>query len=226
MLCNHCKKEQETITIAGKTYCANCSTILSDKKVSDEEVPKHKMPKLETTDNDIRTQEAQSKPIEINSEVQEVSRESKIPEVNKDDLEGSAILLDILSDNAKDSSDNKTLEADKKLEEASEEILDLLGKPSREEPPKKTKPMGTQRKGNGVMNDIVPSKIGKRNDFMHKKHSSVVKDAEKEIKDEVANIGRIVTSESGYTKEYDMMILSIALTAIAMVILAIFMTFR
>src|SRR3989304_652384 len=98
MHCNHCKKEQETITIAGKTYCANCSTVLAEKKVSAEEIPKHKMPKLETTDNEIRTEKVETPLKKEDPEIKELSRETKIPEVNKDDLESSAILLDILSD--------------------------------------------------------------------------------------------------------------------------------
>ncbi|MEK7447451.1 MAG: hypothetical protein AAB632_01500, partial [Patescibacteria group bacterium] len=128
MHCNHCKEEQETITIAGKTYCANCSTVLAEKKIAPEEIPKHKIPKLETTDNEIRTEQVEAPQKKEDSEIQKLSREAKIPEVNKDDLEGSAILLDILSDNARESSDQKTITEDKKLEEASEEVLDLLGK--------------------------------------------------------------------------------------------------
>ena len=221
MHCNHCKKEQETITIAGKTYCANCSTVLAEKKVSAEEIPKHKMPKLETTDNEIRTEKVETPLKKEDPEIKELSRETKIPEVNKDDLESSAILLDILSDNAKESTDQKTITEDKKLEEASEEILDLLGK-EQKPPEEKPKPK-IKRAGTGVMNDIT---VGKRKDYLNKKHREVLKTAEKEIKDEAEKLGRIVVAESGYTKEYDIMILSIALTAVAMVILAIFLTFR
>jgi hypothetical protein len=221
MHCNHCKKEQETITIAGKTYCANCSTVLDEKKVSADETPKHKIPKIEITDNPIRTEIVEASPKETSPEIQELSRDSKIPEVNKDDLEGSAILLDILSDNAKESADQKTVVENKKLEDASEEVLDILmgnQKKTPEKPKQKIK-----RTGTGVMNDIS---IGKRSDYSNKKHRETLKTAEKEIKDEAEKLGRIITSESGYTKEYDIMIMSIALTAIMAVVLAIFMTFR
>lgn len=228
MHCNHCGKEEETITIAGKTYCANCSTVLAEKKVPESNLPKHKMPKLETTDNEIRTEQPAPQAKDGTPDIKELSREAKIPEVDKDDLEGSAILLDILSGTAKGLTDQKTIAENKKLEEASEKVLDLLEenqtKPAEEKPEKPAERVvpRTKEKTSGVMTDIIPKNISRRADYINKKHSHIVKEVENEVK----NIGRIVTSESGYTKEYDVMILSVALTAVAMAILAIFLTFR
>ncbi len=230
MYCNHCKKEQETITIAGKTYCASCSTVLSDKKVGDDELPKHKMPKIEATDNGIRTEQITEPPKEIDPEIRDMAREMKIADVNKDDLEGSAILLDILSDKAKDSLDEETLNDDKKLAQASEEVIDILSKnkavtsqkPNPTPQKKVERPHTHQNSANKIMNDIRPSGTKKAD---HPKFESMKK-AEEEIKKEAQSLGRIVTQESGYTKEYDLMIMSIVLTAIIMVIVAVFMTFR
>lgn len=237
MLCSHCKKEEETITIAGKTYCANCSTVLSEKKMGANELPKHKTPAIEQTDNEIRTAVNKSKPVEVDPVIKEILKDTKIADVNKDDLEGSAILLDILSENAKEELDEKTLEEDKKLAEASEEVLDVLGKPKApEETTPKTEPavqaqapkkhIPHKNSKNNVMNDIVPTKVEKRKDYQNRKHRDTMKNAEQEIKGELENLGRIVSSESGYTKEYDLMIMSIALVAVTLVVFAIFMTFK
>lgn len=237
MLCSHCKKEEETITIAGKTYCANCSTVLSEKKMEASDLPKHKTPAIEQTDNEIRTAVNKSKPVEEDPVIKEILKDAKIADVNKDDLEGSAILLDILSENAKEELDEKTLEEDKKLAEASEEVLEIIGKSEApEEATPKTEPAAQvqipkkhiphKNSKNNIMNDIVPAKVEKSKDYQNRKHRDTMKDAEREIKGELENLGRIVSSESGYTKEYDLMIMSIALTAVVLVIMAIFMTFR
>jgi len=251
MLCSHCKKEEETITIAGKTYCANCSTLLSDKKSEAASTPKHKVPTLEQTDNEIRTAENKSKPPVVDPVIKEILKDTKIADVDKDDLEGSAILLDILSENAKEELDDKTLEEDKKLAEASEDVIDILGKSEKsttevrptvptqtqatKQPPMQTSAVPPQARkqhpphsnsNNKIMNDIIPANIGKRKDYQNKKHKETIKNAEQEIKGELENLGRIVSSESGYTKEYDLMIMAISLTAVTLVILAIFMTFK
>lgn len=257
MYCNHCKKEEETIKVAGTTYCANCSTALVEEEAKD--VPKHKMPRLEVTDNEIRTEEVSPIPQEEDKATRELSRETSLPEVGKDELGSSAILLDILSDNAKEETDTETLEKDKKLEEASEEVIDLLAQSNSEKTEDSINRISTLKNveipapeidedraeaptseevgvptasaekkhapnlgNNKVMNDLV----GKRKDYLEKKHKSIARAAEEEIKDEVAMAGKIVTSESGYTKEWDLMIMSIALTALALVILAIFITFK
>lgn len=233
MYCSHCKKEQETITIAGKTYCASCSTLILEKKVEEKDLPKHKIPKINLTDNEIRTEQITEAPKEIDPDIRELSREMKIADVNKEELGGSVILLDILSDKAKDSLDEETLKDDKKLAEASEEVLDILEnkkpeptpakKPEPTPPAKKVeRPQTQQNSQKKVMNDIRPSNA--RNN--HPGKFEPIKKAEEEIKKETEKFGKIVTQESGYTKEYDMMIMSIALTAIIMVIVAIFMTFR
>ncbi|RJO59963.1 hypothetical protein C4544_06350 [candidate division WS5 bacterium] len=259
MYCNHCKKEEETVTIAGVTYCANCSTALVENKDSGQarmtegDVPTHKIPKIEETDNLIRTEEVPSMPKEENQEIRELSRETSLPEVGKDELGSSAILLDILSDTAKEETDAETVEKDERLEEASEEVIDLLGQDEAKETPalkevEVSVPEISARKAevpvpegvgvptavsetkyapnagnNHIMNDVV---IEKRKGYLEKKHKNIVRAAEEEIKDEVQMAGRIVTSESGYTKEWDLMIMSIALTALALVILAIFITFK
>jgi hypothetical protein len=219
MYCNHCKKEEETITIAGKTYCANCSTVLAEKKAEEKDLPKHKIPKIEPTENEIRTEEVKNPPKEESKEIRKFSRETNIPDVGKDELGGSAILLDILSDNAKETTDKETMKKDEELEKASEEVLDLLSR-------KETKPKekyAPNLNNNKVMNDVA---IKKRKDYQSKKHQNIIKAAEEEIKDEAEKIEKVVISESGYTKEYDLMIMSIALTALALVLFAIFITFR
>lgn len=217
MHCQTCKKEQETITVGGEIYCATCSSLLQS---NGGDAKKENIPKLEKTDNPIRTEILEPAAKKEDEGIKQLSQESHLPDVSKDDLEGSAILLDILKDNAKDSLDKKTLTEDKKLEEAAEEVLDLIEK-SEPEPSEPKQTEKVVRKGNGVMNDIS---IGKRADHL-RKGSHPVQTAEKEIKDEVKRAAKIVTSERGYTKEYDMIIMSIALTAVVLIIMVLFITF-
>jgi len=224
MNCSHCKKEQETITIAGKTYCANCSTILAENAVSDSEIPKHKIPKIEFTENEIRTEVPPANKNVETKELRELSKETKLPKVTKDDLEGSAILLDILSDDAKTKANDATTEQNKKLGKVGQEVIDMLTK----QEPKKHNETAPQTKSasNGSMRDITTANIRKRNDFIHKNPRQVVRETKRNIENDIKNVGQVISSEKGYTKEYDIMILSIALTAIALIILAIFMTFK
>lgn len=219
MHCKNCKKEQETITIGGETYCATCSSLLETKNVPKKEGLK--IPELKKDNNPIRAEVVKPEDKKVDAEIIEISSEAKIPVVSKDDLEGSAILLDILNDSAKQKLDEKTLTQDKKLVEATDEVLELIEKGDKT-PVEKQETQKVARKGNGVMNDIV---IGKRSDHLNTKHQTIAV-AEREIKEEAQKMARIVTSEKGYTKEYDIIIMSIALTAAIFVILAIFMTFR
>ena len=166
-----------------------------------------------------RQGEAFLQPEKESKEIKNLSRETNLPEVGKDELGGSAILLDILSDNAKDSTDKKTLEKDKNLEDASEKVLNILTS-QKPQPPKKHTSNSSDGK---IMNDIT---VGKRKDYQNKKYRNIMKSAEEEIKNETQKAAKIVTSESGYTKEWDLMIMSIALIALILVLFAVYITFR
>ncbi len=226
MYCKHCSEEQETVTIAGVTYCASCSTILSEKKDSVQvEAPKHKMPKLETTDNEIRNEVIENPPRKKDLSVQEMEENLDIPAIKKDELGGSAILLDILETKAKEETDEHTLEEDKKLSEASGEVLDILNsKPNSEN--HKEKRSFTPKPNGMAMNDIRPASHTKNKEHLQKKNKEILKSAENEIKDEAEQFARIVSSQSGYTREYDMMIMTIAIAVLATVVLVIYLTFK
>jgi len=181
MTCKHCKKEEETIKIAGKTYCTNCSNILSEEPA---EPPKHKMPELVPDDVGIQSFAPTESPVDIPKETIELSKNTGLPAKSKDELGSSAILLDILSEDAKELQDGKTLEKDDALEKASEQILDTIA-PAQPEPPKVA-----------VMNDISPQ-ISQKGGYMP---GTDIKEKKKSLWDEPV-------SEEGFTREYDMLII-------------------
>ncbi len=224
MYCDKCKKEQETITIAGKTYCASCSTVLNEKKIPSEDLPKHKTPKPEATANGIKTEYPENYRQKIDPELKNYAKTLPVTPDQKDELEGSAILLDILKDNAKEKTDEKTLNQDKNLEEASDAVLDILSSPGQERPKEKR---SFTPKPNGIaMNDIRPNDQLRNKEHLQKKHKEILRSAEDEIKDEAEQFARIVSSQSGYTREYDMMIMTIAIAALAAIVMAIYLTFK
>ncbi len=249
MLCTHCKKEEETVTIGGKTYCANCSTLLSENKVA-AKAPKHKIPKMVFDENEIRTAEPKNEHGPDNA-AKDLLELTKLPESNLDELEGSAILLDILKDNAKENLDKKTFEEDKKILAASGDVLEKLKvengvKQGNEgQPAQKSEPMGIQaetriapaapplrqspepkRAGNTqAMNDIRPA-ITKRSDRPGKKEKRPLEKAEEMVKKDFINLEAPLITQEGYTKEYDLMIISFVVTAIVLVVLALFLALR
>lgn len=181
MNCKHCKKDEETIKIAGKTYCTNCSNILSEEKA---DPPKHKMPELVPDEVGIQSFAPAETPTDIPKETIELSRETSLPAKSKDELGSSAILLDILSEDAKELQDQKTLGKDTALEQASEQVLDSL-ESAQPSPPKAA-----------VMNDISP-RISQKGGYMP---GANIKEKKKSLWEEPA-------SEEGFTREYDMLII-------------------
>ena len=247
MICKHCKKEEETITIGGKTFCANCSTLL--KEDGTKKQPEQKIPKMSFTDNEIRTAAPQKE--DKLADAADLPEPVDMPKSSLDELEGSAILLDILKDNAKENLDKKTFEEDKKILAASGDVLEKLKvengvKQGNEgQPAQKSEPMGIQaetriapaapplrqspepkRAGNTqAMNDIRPA-ITKRSDRPGKKEKRPLEKAEEMVKKDFINLEAPLITQEGYTKEYDLMIISFVVTAIVLVVLALFLALR
>lgn len=217
MLCKHCKKEEETITIAGKTYCANCSTMLSEKKVEASKLPKHKMPNMDVTENEIRTEKPVNKHEEFEPKVIEMEKNLHVPAKSADELGSSAILLDILSQNAEEKLDEKNIQKNKDLEKASEEVLDALATAS---PPVKKETPKIH------MNDIVSGKISRREDRVAEHSHGIAKKIEEEVKRDVEEMKKPLKNEMGLTREYDILIIFLVVSAILLVLMAILVSLK
>ena len=241
MICKHCKKEEETITIGGKTFCANCSTLL--KEDGTKKQPEQKIPKMSFTDNEIRTAAPQKE--DKLADAADLPEPVDMPKSSLDELEGSAILLDILKEDAKEKLDKKTLDKDKELAKASGAVLDTL---AREPQPQKQEQAKTEARkpdlpdmrqavqspqkteiakttAARVMNDINP-RIAKRDDRLGKKEKRPLHKVEEAVKEEAVKFEAPLITQAGFTKEYDLMIVSFVVTAAVLVVVALVLALR
>lgn len=197
MTCGKCKKEEETIKIAGQLYCAACGSLLEAGREKSEV----KVPKIEPTQAEIRTEQPLPNETPITPEVEELSKETNIKTTNIDELGGSGLLLDILSDNAKDIQTEDNIQKQEDLLQASTAVMDSAIKNTYKSPPVPKK-----------MHDIISQKTTKEKDYLENLFDKTLKEAEKIEKKEVEEIKDKVGNEKGYTRlnvDYFLTILAI-----------------
>ena len=238
MICSHCKKEEETVTVGGKTYCAKCSTLLIENKKVEE--LKIKIPKMSFDENEIRVIRLENKKLQSDevAKAKEILKTAHLPAGNLDELEGSAILLDILKDNVQESLDEKTLEKDKELYQVSNEVLNAIGNQKSEirtvikgeqpdvSPKLKTVPQPLEKTAiPKPMIDIKPT-VAKRGDHIAKREKRPAQRVEDLVKKDIKTLETPLVAQAGFTKEYDLMIISFIITAVILVLVALVLAFR
>lgn len=185
MTCGKCKEEEEIIKIAGQRYCAACGSLLEDSG----EKSALKIPKIETAQANIRTEQPLSSAPTLEPEIKEIAQEANIKTTNIDELGGSGLLLDILSDNAEDLQTEKAIQDQENLLQASTAVMDnaLNNTYQNSSVPRK-------------MHDIVSQKSTGKKDYLENLFDKTLKEAEKLEKKEVEELKDKVGNEKGYTR--------------------------
>ncbi len=181
MNCSNCNKEEETIQVAGQIYCANCGTLLSGKSQS----LKVKVPKIEPTHSEIRTDHPEPTHIEENKDIKDMADRADIPAKSADELGASGILLDILSDEALQQANDSRIRKDEDLITASSKTIDALA----------SAPIPRK-----IQDISAPRKDKNQDDYLHSLFNNTAHEVQK-IKDkESKSIKKNLGNEKGYTK--------------------------
>ena len=188
MFCKFCQKEQEYVRVGGKTHCASCGGVLEDTGASSDAKTPEITPEPARIETEILPHAETSTPPEI----QELAAETKISAHTREELEGSAILLDILSDNATDLKTDSEIGRSEDLIAASGATIDYLSTVS-DGKLQDAKPKS--------LNDITPAKVVKRDDYLDKYFKGSVKKVEEEVVGDVKKIEETVGSQKGAVRE-------------------------